>query len=177
MHFQHRVCAAVTWRWRGESFVSAEGEFLTFLALWEGCACKEVANFEHNFWPRLLIMGCCSLPCKANEVCDRAELPVNTLPLNYLCLCNWCFVTLIKPKSYSYFLNVTANPLSRLLFSFYFQVSVLFWENFASSLLVPVIFSKLEFFLLTRQTRCMPTSCGPILNIELLTVKISRSCF
>lgn len=112
--------------------------------------CKEEASFGHNLRPRLLIMGCCSLPCEANEVCDQTELPVNTLPLNYLCLCNWCIVTLIKPKSYSYFLNVTENPLSHLLSRFYFQVSVLFWDNFVSSWLVTVIFSKLEFFLLTR---------------------------
>lgn len=109
--------------------------------------CKEVARSGHNFWPRLLIMGCCSLPCKANEVCDQTELPVNALPLNYLCLSNWCIVTLIKPKSY--FLLFKCYWKS--LFSFYFQVSVLFWDNFASSLLVIFIFSKLEFFLLMRQ--------------------------
>lgn len=116
--------------------------------------CKQVASFGHNLWPQLLIMGCCSLPCEANEVCDQTELPVNTLSLHYLCLCNWCTVMLIKPKSYSNFLNVTENPLSHLIFSFYFQVSVLFWDNFAFILtaisIVTAIFSKLEFFLLKR---------------------------
>lgn len=143
-----------TWRWRG-SVLCQWRRGVSHLS-------SSVRRVCSKLWTRLLATAVnysvLSLPCQANEACDQTDLPVNALPLNYLRLCNWCIVILIKPKGYavSYFLHVTENPFSHLLFSFYFQVSVrfLFLDNF-----VTAIFSKFEVYVSTRQPlKCVQTS-------------------
>lgn len=65
--------------------------------------------------------------------------------LLFLRLCNRCIVTLVKPTAHVCLSSaVTENPFNHLPFRFYFQMSVLLWDSFVSTLPVPALFSSFE---------------------------------